>query len=154
MVALGLAGLAIGASLLDTGALILIGLEGFLRSGEPFGLTSDDVALMKGVLFFAFDSPKSASGKGVYEPVMIAPGIGVERLKELVKIVPKSGLPIRRPPRLARKTLLSLIATAKLSGYGFNWYSLRRGSATHLSSIFVRIVFRFLCRGASAPPVR
>ena len=130
-VALGLAGLAIGSDLLDIGTLILVGFETFLRSGELFSLTTEDVSFYGDRVILRIRQAKIGQRIGIHESVVLPTGLAATWLRKLVSLTPPGETLLRRPAYQARKVLAMLLEVAGLEDFGFTWYSLRRGGATY-----------------------
>ena len=130
LMALGLAGLCVASNMVPVAALILVGFDGFLRSGELFAMKVGDISFRKGMAVIKLALTKSGKRRGLMEVIVITSKIAVELLARACQgrgaeefVAPCSAFSLR-------KILRTLLAELQLDELLYSWYSLRRGGAT------------------------
>jgi len=133
-IVLGLAGLALASGLEALAAVLLVGFEGFMRTGELFSLIREDVVFLGGRAVLRIRFPKTGQKAGEHESVVIQKGVAVRILRRVwLRLAPGQKV-LDLTPYQARLALTELLSIAELDSFGFGWYSLRRGGATHFFS--------------------
>ena len=130
LIVLGLAGLAADVDAYDLVALFLVGFDGFLRTGELFSLTVDDVRFVKDSAILRIKDSKTGQRLGQYESLVVRPGVAVRWLKRACQGRQGDERLLRRTPQQARQLLVEFLRFFGLHDDGFGFYSLRRGGAT------------------------
>jgi len=130
IIVLGLAGAAYSVGAVDVAALLLVGFDVFLRTGEIFALTPLAVSFRKNKAIIKLGETKTSHRKVADEVVIVESGVAVRLLKLACQGRPP-GLPILTlTPAKTRQLLKTLLGVFGLEDWGFNFYSLRRGGAT------------------------
>ena len=130
LITLGLAGACVSIGAIDLAALLLVGFDGFLRTGELFALTPLVVSFHKNKAILKLSETKTSHRKLADEMVVVESQHAVSLLKKACRDRPKGSPILTMTPVKARLLLKSLLASFGLETWGFNFYSLRRGGAT------------------------
>ena len=127
---LALAGLAIDLQRLDLAALILIGFDGMLRTGELFNMRAFHIRFAKKKAFISLEYSKSGKRKGAEECVVIDSQLSVAVLRSLVATTQPTAFLRSTSPQQCRLMFKQMLDFFQLDLGRYNWYSLRRGGAT------------------------
>ena len=130
LIVLALAGAALEVGWVDIAALLLLGFDTFMRSGELFVLAPRDILFKDDKAVITIRDSKMGVRQGFQEIVMLRPGISVQVLFMLCQRRPREAPLLAGSPAQARGRLQALLALFGLEGLGFAFYSLRRGGAT------------------------
>ena len=130
IMALGLAGSAFSAGLIDVCALILVGFNVFLRTSEMLDLRICCITFSSNRASLKLCSTKTGKRKGIDEHVTVTSSLAVQMLKLAVRKRPKSERVCQRTPYAFRKVFKHLMGIFHLQVGEYNVYSLRRGGAT------------------------
>ena len=130
VIVLGLAGFFADAGLNDVCALLLVGFDTFLRSGELFSTLRKDVVLYKDRALVRLPSTKTGNRDGREEMVVVESPVALKWLRRgLSGLQPGQRLSHRSPIKL-RQLLAAAVESFELQGQRITWYSLRRGGAS------------------------
>ena len=130
LTALALAGAAHDLGHKDLCALILLGFDRFLRSGELFKLRKACIAFGAGKAVITLQNTKTSKRKGVDEMVTVTSPLVLKALLRACKQLKDSDLVLQRSVPSCRSVFKKLLDVFELSSLGYNMYSLRRGGAT------------------------
>ena len=127
--ALGLAGLALEMEMIDMAALILVGFDAFLRTGELFGLRCFHINFMGTKAALTLGLTKSGKRRGTEESTVVNSPIATKMLQAACMGRSPTELVRQRSPAHCRAILKNLLLYFELDTTTYNWYSLRRGGA-------------------------
>ena len=130
---LGMAGIAAAMQLPGVCACLLVGFDGFLRTGEMFSLTVGAVTFAGDAAVIALNNTKSLAralqGNTLSEALVIESEVAVKRIKRACKGRASTELLMDVSPRIFRKLFAHMVQLLKLTGK-ISLYSLRRGGAS------------------------
>ena len=130
LMVLGIAGALYSLDMTGLAALVAIGFDGFLRTGELFALQPLSVSFYPDKAVLRLSNTKTSLCKGVDEMVVIESEIACKLLR-LACQDRHAGKPILDiSVWRARRVFLQILNMFELSPKEFNFYSLRRGGAT------------------------
>ena len=127
---LALAGAAYDLGLLDITALLLLGFDRFLRSGELFKLRVACLSVGAAKIVVTLTNTKTSKRKGIDEQVTVTSPLVIRMLKASIADQPKSALILRRSVSQCRVIFRHLLDLFDINDGSYNFYSLRRGGAT------------------------
>jgi hypothetical protein len=127
---MGLIGLALLQQRVDIAALLAIGFDAFLRSGELFCMKIKHVVFARGKAILQLPVTKGGVRRGLMECIVVDSVLAVALLKRACLKRPSSELISLSSPAVLRTTLASMLAFLHLQDARYTWYSLRRGGAT------------------------
>ena len=127
---LALAGAALDLGHNDLCALILLGFDRFLRSGELFTLRKSCVSFGAGKVVITLQSTKTSKRKGIDEMVTVTSPLVIKALTKACKPLRDADLILQRPVSSCRILFKSILDIFELDDGTYNFYSLRRGGAT------------------------
>ena len=133
LVVMGLAGLAVEVGAPEIACLLLVGFDLFLRSGEIFLIKSGDVAFKRGHAVIRLCSTKTSKRSGFNEIAVLKDKYAVKLLRYVCERTKPDQTLAGMNGYRTRKILDLFLETDGLQGYGFAWYSLRRGGAHTIS---------------------
>ena len=127
---LALAGAALDLGHKDLCALILVGFDRFLRSGELFTLRKSCLSFGANKVVITLQNTKTSKRKGIDEMVTITSPLVIKALVEACKRLRDSDLILQRSVSSCRSLFKSILNIFDLDDGTYNFYSLRRGGAT------------------------
>ena len=131
VVALGLAGLCVTSGMMDVAALLLIGFDAFLRTGELFNIRKQDVVLYDTKAMIRLKSSKTGLRQGHTEMVIVESPVALRWLRRVVREIQEPHhLLTPRSPSSLRALLKDMLQRFQLGHLRMSWYSLRRGGAS------------------------
>eukprot|EP00438_Fugacium_kawagutii_P024604 Skav200072 [mRNA] locus=scaffold838:322357:322941:- [translate_table: standard] len=132
MMVYALAQLAFRKGWRDMSVLLLLGFDRFARSGELFGAKKGDFVWNSSETRAVWSLPLTKSGQrvGAQESLVVEDPWLVKALVNYLRPLSPGDFLRTVSPGLMRSRLKLLLAEANLPE-GFQWYSLRRGGATH-----------------------
>ena len=130
LTALALAGASLDLGHSDMCALILLGFDRFLRSGELFKLRKSCIAFGQGKAVITLQNTKTSKRKGVDEMVTVTSPLVLKALKRACNKLKASDLILQRSVSSCRYLFKRMLDVFALGDYSYNFYSLRRGGAT------------------------
>jgi len=116
--------------MVNLAALLVIGFDGFLRTGELFSLRKFSVAQSAKRTVLTLHNTKTGRRKGVDEHVTIRSTIGQTLLRKSMETLQPPERILDTTPGAARTNLKRLLYFFGLEDDNYNFYSLRRGGAT------------------------
>ena len=128
---LALAGAAKHMEAFDLSALLLVGFDTFMRTGELFTLKRGDVSLYRHKAVLRLHHTKTSQRKGKDEYVVVGSSVALTALRHVCSLrsAPDQRI-LGRTVANARMILRELLQVFNLDPGEFNYYSLRRGGAT------------------------
>ena len=130
LTALAIAGAAHNLGYNDLCALVLLGFDRFLRSGELFKLRKACLAFGLDKAVITLQNTKTSKRKGVDEMVTVTSPLVLKALSRACKQLQDSDLVLQRSVLSCRSVFKKLLDVFDLTSHGYNFYSLRRGGAT------------------------
>ena len=129
-IVLGLAGLCFEVGMISMAALLLVGFDGFLRSGELFSMKVGDISFRRKMAIIKLAVTKGGQRRGLMEVIVITSSLAVKMLRLACKGKSRDDLVADGNGYYLRNLLRSLISSVGLPAARYSWYSLRRGGAT------------------------
>ena len=130
LMVLGLAGAALHTDAMDMAAILLVGFDCFLRTGELFSLKCAFITLYTNKAVIKLIDTKTSSRKGTSEQVVVTSQLAVNVLRRVCSERSPGQTLLSGSVSAARSLLRKLLSTFDLSTLDYNFYSLRRGGAT------------------------
>ena len=128
--ALALAGLAISLNRVDMAAMILIGFDAFLRTGEIFNLRKCHIRFDKGKVLISLEQSKTGKRHGHEESVIVESHTAMTVLQAALQGRKHGDYVRTTSPTECRQFFKQLLNFFHMNTDQYNWYSLRRGGAT------------------------
>ena len=130
LIVLGLAGAALSLGAYDLCAILLVGFDTFMRTGELFSLLCGLVSLYEAEAVIRLIDTKTSKRKCVDECAVVDSALAVKALRKAMKGKPKSTTVRSLSIPKIRAMLKELLNLFGLDVGAYNFYSLRRGGAT------------------------
>lgn len=130
VVVLGLAGFFVEAGLIDMCALLLVGFDAFLRSGELFNIIKKDVVMYDKKALIKLPSTKTGNREGHVQMVVVESPVALRWLRRRLSGLQPGARLSQRSPKKLRELFLAALEGFELHDQHITWYSLRRGGAS------------------------
>lgn len=125
-----MAGLCVQAGWPRPAALLLVGFDAFLRPGELYKLTPQDITWASSKACLSLRDTKSGIRKGAEEMVFIQSRLATQFLRRVVKSLSANEPILDRTPKQFRDLFFNMLDFLEIQGH-ISLYSLRRGGGTH-----------------------
>ena len=129
LLVLGFAGAALALGYMSEAALLLVGFDTMLRSGEMYSLRVKDVQFLRNRAVLNLGQSKTGKRTGHSEMVVVESAIACKWLRRACSNLPRDSAILTRGAVFFRKLFHCLVDFFDVDGL-MNVYSLRRGGAT------------------------
>lgn len=130
LVIAAMAGLCVQAGWPRPAALLLTAFDAFLRPGEMYRLTPNDITWASGRACLSVRDTKSGLRKGAEEMVFIESDLATRFLRVTTRKLSGKEPILDRSPQDMRQLFFNMLDYLQIPGH-ISLYSLRRGGATH-----------------------